>query len=136
VRRPFLAIALAAAALGALPALVADDEAKAARIRVEPESFDFGRALPSKTLRKDFRIRNFGDAPLTIDGVSTTCGCTAALAAESRVDPGGATVLRVTLQTRRDFGRVEREVLVRSNDPKTPLARVRVVATVEAPKPR
>lgn len=136
MRRLFLAVALAAAALGALPALVADDNAKAPRIRVEPESFDFGRALPGKTLRKDFRIRNFGDAPLTIDGVSTTCGCTAALAAESRVDPGGATVLRVTLQTRRDFGRVEREVLVRSNDPKTPLARVRVFATVEAEKPR
>jgi hypothetical protein len=130
------AIALAAAALGALPALDADDGAKAPRIRVEPETFDFGRALPGKTLRKDFRIRNFGDAPLTIDGVSTTCGCTAALAAEGRVDPGGATVLRVTLQTRRDFGRVEREVLVRSNDPKTPLSRVRVTATVEAEKPR
>jgi hypothetical protein len=136
VRRVFLAVALAAAALGALPGLVADDGGKAPRIRVEPESFDFGRALPGKTLRKDFRISNFGDAPLTIDGVSTTCGCTAALAAESRVEPGGSTVLRVTLQTRRDFGRVEREVLVRSNDPKTPLSRVRVVATVEAPKPR
>ena len=136
MRRVFLAVALAAAALGAGPALAADDDAKAPRIRVEPESFDFGRALPGKTLRKDFRISNFGDAPLTIDGVSTTCGCTAALAAESRVEPGGSTVLRVTLQTRRDFGRVEREVLVRSNDPETPLARVRVIATVEEPKPR
>jgi hypothetical protein len=136
VRRLFPAVVLAAAALGARPALVADDNAKAPRIRVEPESFDFGRALPGKTLRKDFRIRNFGDAPLTIDGVSTTCGCTAALAAESRVDPGGATLLRVTLQTRRDFGRVEREVLVRSNDAKTPLSRIRVTATVEAEKPR
>jgi hypothetical protein len=136
VKRRLLAVALAAVALGALPELVADDDARAPRIRVEPESFDFGRALPGKTLRKDFRIRNFGAVPLTIDGVSTSCGCTAALAAESRVEPGGATVLRVTLQTRRDLGHVEREVLVRSNDPKTPLARVRVVATVEAPKAR
>ena len=134
MRRLVLGVALAAAALATLPALA--DDAKAPRIRVEPEVFDFGRALPSRTLRKDFRIRNFGDAPLTIDGVSTTCGCTAALAAESRVEPGGSTVLRVTLQTRRDFGRVEREVLVRSNDPETPLARVRVIATVEEPKPR
>ena len=136
MRRLFLAVTVAAAGLGALPVLFADDGAKAPRIRVEPEVFDFGRALPSRTLRKDFRIRNFGDAPLTIDGVSTTCGCTAALAAESRVEPGGSTVLRVTLQTRRDFGRVEREVLVRSNDPETPLARARVIATVEEPKPR
>jgi hypothetical protein len=127
---------LSALALCALASLAGAQPPTGPRIRVEPGSFDFGRALPGKTLRKDFRIRNFGDAPLTIDGVSTSCGCTAALAAESRVEPGGSTVLRVTLQTRRDFGRVEREVLVRSNDPKTPLSRVRVVATVEAPKAR
>ena len=54
--------------------------------RVEPESFDFGKALPGKTLGKEFTIRNFGDAELVIDGVSTTCGCTAALAADSQVE--------------------------------------------------
>jgi hypothetical protein len=106
------------------------------RIRIEPESFDFGRALQDKTLRKEFTIRNFGDAPLEIGDVSTTCGCTAALTAESRVAPGGTTALRVTLETRHYTGRVERDVLVRSNDPKTPLARVRVSVTVEPAKPR
>jgi hypothetical protein len=127
---------LGALLLLALATLAGAEEKKAPGIRVEPESFDFGRALPSKTLRKDFRIRNFGDAPLAIEGVSTTCGCTAAIAAQSRVEPGGATVLRVTLQTRRDFGKIEREVLVRSNDPKEPLVKVRVTATVEDAKPR
>ena len=66
-----------------------------------------------------------------IEGVSTTCGCTAALAAQSRVEPGGRTVLRVTFETRTFSGKVERDVLVRSNDPKTPLVEVRVSATVE-----
>jgi hypothetical protein len=131
VRRRRIAL-LALAALATL----AGAEPKAPGIRVEPESFDFGRALPNKTLRKDFRIRNFGEALLVIEGVSTSCGCTAAIAAQSRVEPGGATVLRVTLQTRRDFGKVEREVLVRSNDPKAPLVKVRVSATVEDAKPR
>jgi hypothetical protein len=125
-----------ALAFVALPTLALAGEPKAPRIRVEPESFDFGRALQGKALRKDFRIRNFGDATLVIEGVSTTCGCTAALAAESRVEPGDSTVLRVTLRTRRDSGRVEREVLVRSNDSEAPLVQVRVVATVEAAKPR
>jgi hypothetical protein len=123
--------------LAALAATFADaGEPGAPRIRVEPESFDFGRTLPGKTLRKDFRIRNFGDAPLVIEGVSTTCGCTAALAAEDQVEPGGSTVLRVSFETRRYSGKVERKVLVRSNDPETPLAQVRVSATVEAAKPR
>ena len=121
---------LAMAAL--LGAAGAEEKAPPApRIRVEPESFDFGKALPDKVLRREFAVRNFGDAPLVIEGVSTTCGCTAALTASSRVDPGGSTTLRVTFETRRYSGRVERQVLVRSNDPKTPVLRVKVSVTVE-----
>jgi hypothetical protein len=112
--------------------LGADEKAAGApRIQVEPESFDFGKAQPGKTLRKEFTIRNFGDAVLVIEGVSTTCGCTAAISAQSRVGPGGRTALRVTFETRSYSGKVERQVLVRSNDPKTPLLQVRVSATVE-----
>ncbi len=136
MRRRFAALAVAA--LVAVAAGADEKAAAAPRIRVEPESFDFGRAQPGKTLRKDFTIRNFGDAELAIEGVSTTCGCTAALAAKSRVEPGGRTALRVTFDTRSYSGKVERQVLVRSNDPKTPLVQVRVSATVEpaAAKPR
>jgi hypothetical protein len=100
------------------------------RIRVEPESFDFGNALPGKILRKEFTIRNFGDAPLELENVSTTCGCTAALPGAKRVEPGRSTPLRVTFQTRRFSGKVERKVLVRSNDPRTPLLEVKLAATV------
>ena len=107
------------------------DEPKTPRIRVEPEAFDFGRALPGKTLRKEFTLSNFGDAALVIENVSTTCGCTAALASDSKLAPGGSTVLRVTLETRSYSGKVERQVLVRSNDPKIPLLTVKVSATVE-----
>jgi hypothetical protein len=127
-----LAAALGAVAL--LAALAGAEEKPPAgpRLRVEPGSFDFGNALPDKTLRKEFTIRNFGDAELVLEGVSTTCGCTAALAADRRVKPGGSTVLRVTFETRRYTGKVERQVLIRSNDPKTPLAQIKVSATVAA----
>ena len=128
MRRCFAALAVAA--LFAVPLGADEKPAVAPRIRVEPEGFDFGRTQRGKTLRKDFTLRNFGDAELVIEGVSTTCGCTAALAAESRVQPGGRTLLRVTFDTRTFSGKVERQVLVRSNDPKTPLVQVRVSATV------
>ena len=126
---------LAVAALLPAPAGAEEKVVDGPRIRVEPESFDFGRALPGKTLRKEFTIRNFGVAELVIEGVSTTCGCTAALAADSRVEPGGSTPLRVTLETRAFSGRVEKHVLIRSNDPKTPLFQLRVSATVEKGAP-
>jgi len=122
--------ALAAALLLLACAAGAEEKKPAPRIRVEPASFDFGDALPGKTLRKEFTIRNYGDAPLALEGVSTTCGCTAALAGESRIEPGRSTPLRVTFETRRFSGKVERRVLVRSNDPETPLLEVKISATV------
>jgi len=123
-----LAAALAAAAVPA-PALGAEDSAP--RISVDPEAFDFGKAQPGKTLRKEFTLANYGAALLVIENVSTTCGCTAALASDTKLKPGASTQLRVTLETRSYSGRVERQVLVRSNDPKTPLLTVKISATVE-----
>ena len=107
---------------------------KGPRISIEPTSFDFGRAVKNRTLQKEFSIRNFGSEDLVIESVSTTCGCTAALPESKLVKPGGATPLRVTLETRDYSGRVERKVLVRSNDPTTNLLEVTVVATVGAEK--
>lgn len=130
MRRPAFRLAWLLAALALVP-LAGAEEAKAPQIRVEPESFDFGKALPGKTLSKEFVIRNFGDAELVIENVSTTCGCTAAITAESRVKPGGSTQLRVSLETRSYSGKLERQVLVRSNDPKTPLVTLRLSTTVE-----
>jgi uncharacterized protein DUF1573 len=134
VRRRRVLLGLVAAALLAAGAAGGrTEEQKTPRIRVEPETFDFGKALPAKTLRKEFTLSNFGDAPLVIENVSTTCGCTAALASDTKLAPGSSTVLRVTLETRSYSGKLERQVLVRSNDPKTPILTVKVSATVEAP---
>jgi hypothetical protein len=120
------------AALAAWGAPVpAEDKTRAPAIRVDPDGFDFGRALPNKTLSKEFALRNFGDAELVIEGVSTTCGCTAAIMAASKVAPGGSTQLRVTFETRNYIGKVERQVLVRSNDPKTPVLTLKLSANVE-----
>ena len=109
--------------------------APAPQISVEPTSFDFGKALPEKTLEKQFSIRNFGDADLVIEQVTTTCGCTAAfLDEESKVlKPGRSGQLRVRLQTRDYSGKVVRSVMVRSNDPAQKLLEIQVEANVQAP---
>jgi hypothetical protein len=109
--------------------------AKGPRISVEPASFDFGRALPHKTLEKEFSIRNFGSEDLLIENVSTTCGCTVAENSYAKViKPGGSTQLRVRLETRDYRGRIERRVLIRSNDPAASLTELKVEVTVEPPK--
>jgi hypothetical protein len=107
------------------------EDVKAPRIAGDPVSFDFGKALQNKTLHKDFVLRNLGAADLEISRVSTTCGCTAALADSTVIKPGASTTLRVDLQTRTYTGRLERKILVESNDPKSPLE-LKVQATVVA----
>ena len=121
-------LALVLGPLEASPATAGD--AAVPRIAVEPRHFDFGTVLPRKTLRKDFLVRNFGAVDLRIEGVSTSCGCTAALPERRVVAPGGSVVLRVSVETRDDKGRVRRSVLVRSNDPKTPVLEVVLEADV------
>jgi Protein of unknown function (DUF1573) len=105
---------------------------KGARISIDPESFDFGQALPQKTLTKEFTVRNFGTEDLVIERVSTTCGCTVADGYSKTVKPGETTTLRVRLETRNSVGRLERKVVVKSNDAEKAMAEVTVTATVQA----
>jgi hypothetical protein len=119
---------------------IADDEkaveksVPAPKISVEPAAFDFGKALPGKTLEKQFSIRNFGDADLVIEGISTTCGCTAGLMDDAHkvLKPGASGQLRVRLETREYSGKLVRSVLVRSNDPETKLLEVKVEVMVQS----
>jgi hypothetical protein len=109
---------------------------KGARISIEPQAFDFGKALPNKTLTKEFVVKNFGAENLLIERVSTSCGCTVAEGYSKVVKPGETTTLRVKLETRNYTGRVERKVAVKSNDPEKAVAEVTVTATVQADESR
>jgi len=114
-------------ALGA-PALA--EEARGPRIRVEPTTFDFGKVRPGHALRREFRVRNLGDQPLVIERISRSCRCTSAETDVSTLEPGASTPLRVGLETPRKAGPVEERVVIRTNDPETPLLELRLLATV------
>jgi len=133
VRRAAIAVLLAVA-LGSARAPAEEQpkasSAKGPRLSVEPAAFDFGKAVQNKTLQKEFSIRNFGASDLVIESVSTTCGCTIAEGYAKVVKPGSSTPLRVSLETREYSGRIERTVLIRSNDPDTSTAEVKLSVTV------
>jgi len=101
-----------------------------ARISVEPSSFDFGKAIQNKTLQKEFQIRNVGEADLVIDSVTTSCGCTVAEGYTKVVKPGASTHLQVSLQTRTSNGKLQKSVLIKSNDPTKGLFELKLEATV------
>jgi hypothetical protein len=127
-----LAAALVAATLGAGDAKPVP--AGGPRLTVEPPSFDFGKAIQNKTLQKEFSIKNHGDADLVLDSVSTSCGCTVAEGYSKVVKPGASTRLLVSLQTRTSMGKLQKSVLIKTNDPTKSLYELKLEATVAAPE--
>jgi hypothetical protein len=122
---------LAAALCVAGAAADAPPRAAAPRAVVEPAVFDFGAARQDRTLSTQFTIRNHGDAVLVLGPIASDCSCAAAWLGASRVEPGASTALRVSLQTRKARGALQRKVLVRTNDPKQTQLELRVRADVK-----
>jgi hypothetical protein len=106
------------------------------RIVIEPTSFDFGSVRPDKAVEKEFLLRNHGRASLVIDSIATSCGCTAALTDTKVVKPGGSTPLRVKLVAPEEPGRLQKSILVKSNDPAHPALEVTITAVVTGPAPK
>ena len=133
MNNPFVAVVVATVIALAPPTGARGAEpTKGPRIAAEPMAFDFGKVLTQKTLHKDFILRNFGTEDLDIERVSTTCGCTVAEEPPKLIKPGQSAVLKITFETRTYSGRVERKILIQSNDPvKNPLE-LKIQATVVA----
>jgi hypothetical protein len=104
----------------------------APRIAVEPAQFDFGTVLVGRIVDKEFVIRNIGAAELTLTSVTPTCGCTVVDGYAKSIKPGGSTPLRVRLTASERPGRMQKAVLVKSNDPAKPNLEIKIEANVQA----
>jgi hypothetical protein len=97
--------------------------------------YDFGSIPATDKVEKEFVIENVGKGVLEIQDASASCGCTAALVADSTVDPGGSTTIRVSYDPRvnQEFGKfVTKQIRIKSNDPLVPLAEFTITADVQA----
>lgn len=102
-------------------------------MEIEPEEHDFGGVRQDQELVHDFKVTNEGTEPLEILRISTSCGCTAAITESSTLEPGESTVLRVTLETRKYKGVIQKSVSVAANDARR-VHTIRVKAFVEVPE--
>ncbi|MBN1827016.1 MAG: DUF1573 domain-containing protein [Candidatus Eisenbacteria bacterium] len=89
---------------------------------VEPEVADLGFVEGDTTLPFLFLLRNEGGRTITIEEVSTTCGCTVAFLPDSTIPPGGAVPLSGTFETRKMEGKTRKAIFVRSDDETRPQA--------------
>ena len=113
---------------------VAQRKAKSGPVmEIEPKDHDFGGVQQDQKLVHEFTVTNVGTEDLEIRRISTSCGCTAAILADSIVKPGESTTLEVVLETRKYKGVIDKSVSVASND-RERVRTIRVRAFVEVPE--
>ena len=106
------------------------------QIELSAAEFDFGVIPNTGPVSQTFQVRNAGDGPLAISGVSTSCGCTTADVANHELAPGERTDLTVIydpLAHDGATGEFMRIVYVRSNDIDSPEATLTIRVTVVEP---
>lgn len=81
---------------------------------------NFGTVSKGTIAVADIPVRNLGNAPLTIEGVSTSCGCTTATVSTMTISPGSKATLHVEYDSNAheaDQGAIKRYIFISSNDP-------------------
>jgi Protein of unknown function (DUF1573) len=103
------------------------------KIEIPTMFYDLGHVGAKAVVERKFIIRNTGEAPLTISRAYTTCGCTTAHLTARVIPPGRAAL--VTLIFDAGFHdargkRVERGLIIESNDRRNPKSELWVRAAV------
>jgi hypothetical protein len=108
-------------------------EANKPKIVLDRDTWDFGLVKQGDTLNHEFVFRNAGQAVLNIRNVETSCGCTAALITENKLEPGKQGRLKVSFSTAGYGGQVTKFVYLDSDDPDQPRLQLKITADVETP---
>src|SRR5262245_12052238 len=119
MRLSFALLAVLLLSLGATSGVLAQPAGTAPgpRIQFDESTFDFGEIYQDTDNTHVFGFANVGDAPLTVKRTQTSCGCTAAIASEGPIAPGGRGEIRVTYSSKRSVGAQSKTVSVFSNSP-------------------
>jgi hypothetical protein len=80
--------------------------------RLTPETVEFGRVLEGQPVAGAIRFLNVGAAPLQIERIQASCGCTATQSEKMRVDPGDSTAIRYTIRTQGFRGLIRKSITV------------------------
>ncbi|MGZ5487442.1 MAG: DUF1573 domain-containing protein [Candidatus Aminicenantales bacterium] len=131
-RTPWRSGAVIAAA-AVLLAAAAWAQAPKPRAVFKETSHDFGKVKQGDVVSHEFVFKNEGGAPLLVEKVETTCGCTAALVSEKRIGPGKEGKIKTTFDTRGYSGRLSRYIYLISNDGENTRRELSLVADIQVP---
>lgn len=85
-----------------------------AKMEFETETLDFGEIKKNSDGVRVFKFKNTGNAPLVIENVTSSCGCTIPKKPEEPILPGETGEIEVKYDTKR-VGPIRKTVTVYSN---------------------
>ena len=103
---------------------------KAPKIKFDTDMYDFGDIDKGKKVETVFTFKNIGDAPLEIQNVTTSCGCTSAKPDKTMYEPGESGSIPVTFNSERFAGAITKRITVTTNDPESPKTAVTIKGNV------
>jgi hypothetical protein len=106
-------------------------------LAVLPATYDFGEIAANAPVTTTLQVSNTGQGKLTIDSITTSCGCTTAKVDETELAPGATTNLTITIDPQAHpglYGPLLRVVYLQSNDPAQPEVEVPVTVEILDPK--
>ena len=106
-------------------------QAKAPMISFETETIDYGDIAKGSDGVRTFVFENTGDAPLEIQGVRSSCGCTIPKKPEAPIAPGEKGEITVRYDTNR-VGVFRKTVTVNTNVVSTSIIALKIKGNVLA----
>jgi hypothetical protein len=102
----------------------------AQQMKSEPETWDFGKIKEGEIVRHDFVLKNGTDKDLKIEGVTTSCGCTASAVKHKLLKPGESTEIEVSFNSSKYSGAVKQHIYVNTDSVDNPLMQFIIKADV------
>ncbi|MDO8747905.1 MAG: DUF1573 domain-containing protein [Candidatus Omnitrophota bacterium] len=95
--------------------------------------YDLGNLEEGELYQRDFTIANSGDKPLEVKVVRVGCGCTTILYPKKRLEiaPGESIEAKFSYNTEGMEGEEIKYIYIESNDPNTPLLKLKLIAQVQ-----
>lgn len=108
-------------------------QADGPQITFEETEYDFGDIRQGDVVEHSFEFTNTGNAPLILNNVLTTCGCTAPEWPKNPILPGEKGEIKVRFNSAGKMGRQNKVITIRSNVEGTD-NRIKIVSMVLPPE--
>jgi Protein of unknown function (DUF1573) len=89
-------------------------------IQFDTNFCDLGKLTAPGKVSGVFKLKNTGTAVLELAPPDTSCGCTVAKVVPDKLAPGQTGAITYTISLDHVMGQVQKQIMVHSNDPKTP----------------